>query len=220
LLLYPGDHILAAALPSRLENPPMSRLRIALLATTLTATGYVVACSTHEDTGNPALADVVYVGTATDESLELMLDASPTSSPTKGAQFDAPVPDAMLPAATPATFAWHTTSTVQFQRHSPQAQEMALDWERWVGVPEALAHGTPLSGKASLLVVSSAKDTKLLRVFTNVSSYTPTVAEWKKLAAAGGTLTATVTTATFDTNKLTQDGGPFSGVPVKFSVTP
>jgi acyl dehydratase len=201
----------------------MSRLRIALFAALLTATSYVVACSsesTHEDAGNPVLADVVYVGTTTDESLELMLDASPTSSLTRGAMFDAPVPDAKLPAATPATFAWHTTSTVQFQRHTPQIQGITLDWQRWVGVPEALAHGTPLSGKASLLVVSNAKNPKLLRVFTNLSSYTPTAAQWKNLAATGGTLTATVTTASFDTNKLTQDGGPFSGVSVQFSVTP
>lgn len=197
----------------------MHRLvRTAALATVLTVAGYLVACDSHDDPAIPGLADVVYGGETSDEALELMLDASPTVSATRGAQFDSPVEGAALPAA-PTALTWHTLSVAQTEPANQAPRLAQTDWHRWLGVTEALAHGAPLLGKAYFLVVSSAKDAKLLRVFTTSATYTPSTVQWNKLKGVGQ-LTATVTTATFDANKLAQDGGPFAGTPVHFTVTP
>ncbi len=192
-------------------------LRTAALASLLTLTGYLFACDTHTHAPtNPDLAGVVYTGNTTDEALEPMLDTAPIASATKGAQFETPAEGVALPA-TPTALTWHTLSTAHAEP-APHAPRLArVDWQGWLGVTDALAHGSPLSGTAYFLVVSSAKDAKLLRVFTAAKSYTPNAAEWKQLAGAGA-LTATVLTATFDVNKLVE--GPFAGTPVHFTVKP
>ena len=78
----------------------------------------------------------------------------------------------------------------------------------------------PLTGKAYLLVLSTPKNAKLVRVFTTNHDYTPAPAIMQKLAAAGVPIQAVVTTAVFSADAIAKAGGPFAGIAVTFTMTP
>ena len=56
---------------------------------------------------DPALADVVFEGSAEAAALEQLLAAQPSSDPARGPVIDSPSADATLPAFPAVTFAWH-----------------------------------------------------------------------------------------------------------------
>lgn len=85
------------------------------------------------------------------------------------------------------------------------------------GVPAAYAHGTPMSGPGYLLVFSTSKDPKLLRVFTTGTEYTPNEAAWKKITTTGELVHVVITNAEFDQNRIAQDGGPYRGTEISFT---
>jgi len=204
---------------------------VALASTIL----YAPSCSSDKttpatDEGDPALADVVYVGGTTDEALDQLLAADTDPWDWAGGLFDMPANHAVLPAATPATFAWHVDSS------APQgggagaggasgALTPADSGVRWASLlqlfgPErtASAHGAPLNGEAFFLVFSTPSSPTLLRVFTTQLSYTPDADAWKKLIGAGGPITLDITSGIFENNLLTQDGGPHLGQTLTFTV--
>lgn len=173
-----------------------------------------MACDTHDDTVPASLADVVFAAGANDESLVELLAATPVDGQGQGAVMDLPTEGTQLSGALAPTFAWHAGPTARAQ--PPLLHQLV----QWFGIPKAHAHGVAVSGKAYFLVVSSSSDPQLLRVFTKETTYQPSAAAWAKIKGAGGTLTAVVTSAQFDTGKITSNGGPFLGKPVHFGVTP
>lgn len=172
-----------------------------------------------------ALADVVYKGETTDEALQQLIDAPVKDNAAKAPVFDSPAEAAELPAATAAKFSWHAGSSAALPsapslrfagRTNPSFSSPLAE----LFGPEraAHAHGAPFNGTAYWLVFSTAKDAKLLRVFTADTTYTPDAATWDKLTKAGETITVTIKSGIFDTNDLAADGGPWAGTPVKFTV--
>lgn len=85
-------------------------------------------------------------------------------------------------------------------------------------IPVAHAHGTPISGRAYFLVISSEDNPKLLRVFTTKTEFTPDENLWTTLKSGKGELSAIITNAVFDENRIAQGGGPFEGVKIHFKI--
>ena len=166
----------------------------------------------------PDINGVVYEGLATDEALVILLGFEAHSDPTQNAKFDHPMPQMSLPAAPPATFAWHIG-------------EMAGSWptslHKWastlgaiLGPRRAHAHGAPINGRGYFLVFSTPSSPKLLRVFTTELTYTPDTTAWAMLASASGPISLTITNAIFEDNRVAQDGGPYAGSAISFSIMP
>jgi hypothetical protein len=78
----------------------------------------------------------------------------------------------------------------------------------------ALAHGTPINGRAYLFVFSTVDDPALLRVFTTSPDYIPDDAALAKLHAVTDKIEVEVTNAIFEENRIPADAGPFKGVPI------
>jgi hypothetical protein len=115
---------------------------------------------------------------------------------------------------------WGTSPDAPEQKGTLASAGDALLKELLAGVPSAYAHGTPLSGTGYFVVFSTSKDPKLIRVFTTSHDYTPDAPAMKKLTSAGETIHAIVTTAEFDQNRIAQDGGPYKGIEVTFTMAP
>jgi hypothetical protein len=175
-------------------------------------------------------ADVIYEGGATDEALaELEAAGAPTTNAAETASFTAPLADAALPAATPAAFTWALPAQGSRLELLPQGREVPGPLERSAtaalglllsGVREAHAHGDPVNGRAFFVVFSTAAEPELVRVFTTASTYTPDDAAWTALKGAAAPITATITSAVFESNRVAADGGPFTGGTVTFTITP
>jgi hypothetical protein len=75
-----------------------------------------------------------------------------------------------------------------------------------------------MNGDAFFLVFATRDDPTLLRVFTRDTLYAPSVPAWESLADAPGTVTLSVTRATFEEGRLAADGGPFVSQPVHFTI--
>ena len=202
----------------------MSRLlRILAFVASLSASGWLWACSQEPmaATADP-LADVVYAGAATDEALRDLLAATPVPGSVRAPVLDTPpeieMPGAVvaLPAA-PTPLTWHDGDLVD-ARPLPKKSSVHLHLADLLGVPAAFAHGAALSGKGYWLVVTDAKNARILRLFTTLTSWTPDAVAWQRLQAAGGNLAITVTMGVFDDNKLASDGGPFASKTVHFKV--
>jgi hypothetical protein len=187
------------------------------------------------------LADVVYQGGTTDEALDAMLAAKVEDKPAEAALFTWPSNNDVVPLDPPPTFCWSWDETAM--NGAPVQHDLrTYDIRTWVGhdepkgklaeagdvllrevlagIPSAHAHGTPLSGTGYFLVFSTTKDPKLIRVFTTAHDYTPDAAAMAKLKGAGEAIHAVVTTAEFDQNRIAQDGGPYKGVEVTFTMAP
>lgn len=206
----------------------MKLLKISLFAAALLVFSFGAACSSTP-TSTPAssvagLEDVVYEGGASDEALDAML-ALPAQSASSPAQFLQPAANAQLPAATPPSFTWSETVGRRAGRRVPAEHLARSLGPRWRSVAlfgggPAHAHGAALNGKAYLITFASADNPKALRVFTSLTTYTPTAAAWQKLSGAKGPITAKLHSATFDNNTVVSDGGPFGGGTLVFTVTP
>lgn len=171
--------------------------------------------STGASTGSGAedLSDVVYEGGATDEALVALLAQSPKDDATQAAGLVAPTSGETISAATPFAFSW-AVGAASFRE--PDALERAIGL--LLGVREAHAHGTPISGRAYFLVFSTQTDTKLLRVFTTALTYTPSADAWAKLTAAGAPVTVEIVNAIFESNRVADGGGPYAGTPKTFQI--
>ena len=87
-------------------------------------------------------------------------------------------------------------------------------------IRSASAHGDPFNGTGTLLVFSTASDAKLVRVFTGVTTYTPTKEAWGKMTSAGEPITITLRSAVFEQDRVVMNGGPFTGSISTFTVAP
>lgn len=196
----------------------------------------IYGCTHEHEEGeelSPELADVLFEGEATDEalvSLDSALDQkAPVADPTVAPNLDMPT-GAMLPKATIPTFTWHfggMTIRTPNERDTPallRVPEVSSPFrsglaELFGPIKAARAHGVPLVGPATFLVFSTAKDAKLVRVFTDFTSYTPAKAEWDKLVAANAEITLSLIGAEFDNNRIADGGGPFQGTKFVFTIT-
>ncbi|WP_437874975.1 hypothetical protein [Sorangium sp. So ce513] len=220
-------------------------LLVPALAVLASTAMYAGACSDGGGGASsvPELADVIYEGGATDEALDVLLAATPKDDPAQGTVFDAPEDGATLPGDAPPELTFHIAGAAQgaapraapaLRRAAggaavdPRAREPgAATSPAWADLGALLgparaaqAHGTPVNGRAYLLVFSTPGHEGLLRVFTTRLSYTPDAAAWDKLRAAGAPITVDVTNAIFENNRIVQGGGPFAGEPVTFSIAP
>lgn len=182
-------------------------------------------------------ADVVLEGDVTDETFVAMKSAidqgQPASSPTKSATIDKPADGASVPRATIPTFSWHIGPQVGFAKEAQGQRFVGLDrttqgarsplrplQELFGPIRTASAHGDPFNGTGTLLVFSTASDAKLVRVFTGVTTYTPTKEAWDKMSAAGKPITITLMSAVFEQDRVVMNGGPFTGSISTFTVAP
>lgn len=177
---------------------------------------------------NADLADVIYEGGATDEALEALIAAGATSDAAQGTRFLTPAAGAVLDPSTPVAFTWAVGQTSASApeasprgrgrsraRVSPSLVERAVG--SLFGVRTAHAHGTPIDGRAYFLVFRTESNPRLLRVFTTRLEYTPSAEAWAKLTGeGGGAITAEITGAIFEQNRIPQDGGPWLGETLGF----
>lgn len=176
--------------------------------------------------GGVSLEGVVYEGGATDEALEALVATPAKNVATEVAAFSFPTEGATVPAEPAPTFKWAVGGSSS--RLLPSELLRAPDgvapthepgWvERLIHAREAHAHGVPISGRAYFLTFSDAAGKPVLRVFTTQLEYTPTAAALATLGTAGS-IKAEIVNAIFEENRITTDGGPFTGAPRSFSVT-
>jgi hypothetical protein len=179
--------------------------------------------SSHGDdeAANPSVADVVYVGSPTDEALLRLIDGLPGKDvASRKLVFDAPSANAPLSRDAPVSFAYHGASALE--RYSNETRSSKPKREvsrrnRWRWDLQALfgaersawAHGTPFNGTGYYLVFSDAGATARLRVFTDQTSYLPDDAAWSRIASAAQPITLKVWSADFEENAIPANGGPF-----------
>jgi hypothetical protein len=213
------------------------------------AAALLYACSDEPEATTPeGYADVLYLGTVTDEALVAFVGAleqgPPADVPAKAPTLDAPTTGAALPKSPAPVFSWHIGATSSHNSPvplhevddralwvapspAPRAASTSKPW-RFIGplrelfgpVRTAYAHGDPYTGTATYLVFSTGADPKLVRVLTSETSYTPDQASWGKLTSAGTTITLTLMGAEFENNRVVQGGGPFKGSSIQFTVMP
>lgn len=209
------------------------------------ASALLYAC--EHDVELPAgYADVILQGTVTDEALVAFAGAfdqgPPATMPSRAPALDSPAEGAAIPKASGTTFTWHFGMTASAPRGGdPDLLEKASWWsplrqapraakpirllqkplrELFGPVRSAYAHGEPFTGAATFLVFSTDSDPRVLRVLTSETSYAPDTTAWDKLAAAGKPITLTLTAADFESNRIIQEGGPFAGSSITFTITP
>jgi hypothetical protein len=177
---------------------PIRRLTLGLLVAT--AAGLPACSSDKTPAASNALgADVIREGNTTSPALDEFLGTPADSWAWAGGQFVAPSDQAVLPADMPAAFSWQADGTTP-----PPDSDVLVPSEQ--------------QGQTFLLVFSTPSDAKLLRVFTSLTSYTPSAAAWQKLVRAGTPITLSITSATFENDQLTADGGPHNGQTIQFTI--
>ena len=191
----------AVAFPVQ-EQQPMSRshlFRVALITVLSAVLPTVSACSS-DDTATASLdtSDVVHQGLVTDGQLRAVLSNEARDWAWAGGQFDAPEDSAVLSSETPFEFTWHADATEDIP-----AAGAPNDFE--------MMH---------LLIFSTPSKSNLLRVFSSLDSYTPDAAAWQTLTLAGKAeaITLSLTSATFEGDALTINGGPFIGQALTFTI--
>ncbi len=175
----------------------------------------------QDDPPVPGLEDVVYEGGTNDEALAAF-GSLPPKSPSKPFGFTLPTAGARLPPTPIPTFAWGDATPILdagtglfAPPRSPPDVPI-----HWLGGRAAFAHGAAFNGRAYLLRFAVPASDKLVRVFTARTTYTPGADAWKKLVDAKATITITIQSALFDNNAIAQQGGPFDGTSVAFTIGP
>lgn len=159
------------------------------------------------------IVDVIYEQGTNDEGVLTLLGAPVVGDPSAEPVVTAPLEHAAL--STPETFTYHVGASARHVRPRPSHH----GWPAWLTLEHsAFAHGIPMNGDAFLLVFSTPGDSKVLRVFTQDRSYVPSTDEWQRLSGESGPFTLTITHAIFEQGRLTEDGGPFVGQALHFSV--
>ncbi len=197
--------------------PTARLLRTTLFVALASSAAYMPACSSSSDsaqTSSSLTAGVLYEGGTSDVTLVQILNTEADSWGWAGGAFLTPKPDSALAANTgativsaaePYTFSWHSDPSDVF----PQA-----------GAAGALsiASGGGFTGMAYLLVFSTPDNARLLRVYTTNASYTPSASAWKQLVSVQGPITVALTTATFENDELTVEGGPHGGQQLSLTI--
>jgi len=184
----------------------------------------LASCSSDNTSPPPVehdLSDVIYVGEVTDEALRYLLAATPKNDPQQVVIIDSPDLSAPLPKDSPATFQFHLAGaqTRAPARQLIPARTPASSWRRPLHellqflAPERIAHahGEPYGGPAYYLVITDADSKQRLQVFTPEPSFTPEAVDWQNLVQAPQPLKLEITSAFFEENRVTLDGGPFVG---------
>ena len=158
------------------------------------------SASTGEGGAGDALdADIIREGNTTSAALNEFLGTPPDDWPWAGGQFVTPQDQAVLAAGTAQAFTWMADST---EPPNPA---------------DTLSPGQQ-QGQAFMLVFSTPDNAKVLRVFTSLTAYTPDAVAWAKLVALSGPITLSITSATYENDQLTRDGGPHSGQTMTFTI--
>jgi hypothetical protein len=173
----------------------------------------------------------------------------PANDPARAAVLDEPAEGAMLPRTPAPLFRWHFGPTAErpggatlrraaLEPASPAGAGFLLPGRAlpaahgsfaWLAAPfrevlgpirSAHAHGDPFNGTATYLRFSVDADPKLVEVFTGATSYTPAADAWEKMTGAGAPITLTMVSATFEQDRVVQDGGPVAGSVITFTVAP
>jgi len=195
-----------------------------------------LACSSNSDApANPNGPDgeqdtdnVIYVPNVTDEALDRMLAITPKTDARQAAIVDSPDLTAPVSKDSPATFQFHLQGQsaqapgLRFAPSSPAPSK----WRRGLHellqllAPERIAHahGEAYNGTAYYLVISDKDSKQILQVFTPETSYTPEAVDWQHLVEAPQPLTLEITSAYFESNNVTVDGGPFVGGKFQFQI--
>ena len=206
------------------------------------ATALLYACGGPNTQPAPETvdADVVLEGDVTDETFVAMKSAidqgQPASSATKSATIEKPADGTSVPRATEPTFTWHVGPQAGLTKETQSRRFVGLDLaptatqdtgsalrplqELFGPIRSASAHGDPFNGTGTLLVFSTASDATLVRVFTGVTTYTPTKEAWGKITAAGKPISITLISAVFEQDRVVMNGGPFTGSISTFTVAP
>ena len=191
-------------------------LRTSLLVALASCAPYMPACSSSSDnaqSSNSLTQGVLYEGDATEVTLLRILSSTADSWGWAGGAFVTPKPAkalaansaATIPADEPYTFTWHSEPSDVF----PQAGAAgALSMEALGG----------FTCMAYWLVFSTPDNPRLLRVYTTNPSYTPSAAAWQELVAVKGPITVALTTATFENDELTVEGGPHGGQQLSLTI--
>ena len=165
----------------------------------LAALPSVLACSSSSDQGSQsdaiAIQGIVREGNASAAQLDTFLHHPPRAWAWAGGQFDTPDEDATLAADSAPTFTWHADPADFAQGGAPGDVLMT-----------------------HLLRFSTPSQPDLLQVFTSLSEYTPAATDWQKLIDAREPITLSLTTGTFVGTDLPQDGGPFIGQTLTFTI--
>lgn len=171
---------------------------------------------------------MIYVPNVTDEALDRMLAITPKTDARQAAVVDSPDLTAPVSKDSPATFQFHLlgqTAHAPGLRFAPEDSARSK-WRRGFHeflqllAPERIAHahGEPYNGTAYYLVISDEDSKPILQVFTPETSYTPEALDWKHLVEAPQPLTLEITSAYFESNNVTADGGPFVGGKFQFRI--
>lgn len=191
-----------------LSNPWQRLLRgTAFMA--LAAAGMSLSACSSDKTANTSdslsSSGVLREGVTTEAALNQFLGAVPDDWGWAGGVFDSPDPGdggtamAVISAATPEAFAWHADPTA-----APNPSDVIV--------------ASKQNGQTFFLAFSVPENAKLLRVFTSLTTYTPDAATWQTLVSASQPITLSVTSATFENDKLTPDGGPHSGQTLSLTI--
>jgi hypothetical protein len=172
-----------------------------LLLVALCAAPVLLGCSSSSSDSYRSYPNVmttegiVLEGAASDALLGTYLQHKARDWAWAGGQFDTPDTNATLAADTPTTFTWHADPADFAEGGAPGDLLMT----------HLLSFSTPRSGTS-------------LRVFTTLREYTPDSAVWRKLLDAGEPISVSLTTGTFVGTDLPEDGGPFNGQTLTFTI--
>jgi hypothetical protein len=158
------------------------------------------------------LEEVVYESEATDEALESVLGVAAIVDDAKAPAFSEPSADGQaLPASTPPTFAWGQLTASRTVVPSFGGSHLAFDKTLSLfAIKEASAHGEPNNGPVYFLEIAGETGDPVVRVFTTVTTYTPSTEVWAAIVAKGGTLSLKLVAARVENNELVAGGGPFT----------
>ena len=205
----------------QLREPPSRGRRLLLVAAPAVVWSACSSNAAEPETADTTvversdIADVIYRTGATDEGILTLLNARRVSEPSAEPVVTTPAEAAHL--TSPTTFEYRAGATALRRAPARRARSWSLV-DFFALERSALAHGAPMNGDAFFVAFSSSRTPKLLRVFTQDKSYVPTDDEWQRLAGAGETITLTLTRAIFEQGRITSDGGPFVGKPLRFTV--
>ena len=210
-------------------NPHRRRVACLLLLLLSSCSSDASAPAAQKDAGDqPDISDVIYVGEVTDEALARLLAVPAKNDARHALVISSPDLSAPLPKESPATWQFQLASQTK-REPGPSAwpvRNRSSKWQRsfhellqLLG-PErvAHAHGAAYNGDAYYLVISDADSKPRLQVFTSAMSFTPEAVDWQNLVQAPQPLTLTITSATFETNDVPADGGPFVGGAFSFRI--
>lgn len=203
----------------RRELQAMRRSRLIGLGALAIATSFACSAPAPDPAEPLAIDQVVYVGETTDEALLRLLDAEASDVAAQRLLIVAPEAASVQSRSTPLAIEFRVPTTARL-RHP---QRPTRGWLRravgWLSpIATAYAHGTPFNGAGYLLVLRGADGGAALELFTDATTYAPSIDVWTTLADAAQPLTLSVTYAWFEDNAIPVGGGPFVGGDVEFRI--